>query len=322
MPKRSKLEERLEALDALRASADSESTLAALRETLASEVAAVVAKAARIAADAELDSLSDDLAAAFARFMAAPGKSDKGCLAKSAIVDALRRLESSDDTVFLAGIRHRQLEPVWGGTTDTACELRSACAAALVEMGYPDILTEVGQLLADAEPSVRAAAAKALAAAEVPAGAALLRLKVLLGDAEPNVTQECFVALLSISPDSSDTFVGQFLEDDDAAVCEAAAFALAQSRTVAAFAALNDWYHREVQAERRRTALTGLALLRREDAFELLFSVVATGSPASARDAIQALSIYRPDDQLRERAIEAVSARADEELQDLVLKSL
>ena len=154
------------------------------------------------------------------------------------------------------------------------------------------------------------------------AGAALLRLKVLLGDAEPNVTQECFVALLIISPESSGAFVSQFLEDDDAAVCEAAAFALAESRTGPAFEALNDWYHREVRAARRRTALTALALLRRQDAFELLFSIVATGPTASARDAIQALSIYRPDNQLRERAIAAVAARADEELQELVLKSL
>ena len=48
-----------------------------------------------------------------------------------------------------------------------------------------------GQLLADPEPVVRTAAAKVLAAAELPAGAAPLRLKVLLGDTEPNVTQEC-----------------------------------------------------------------------------------------------------------------------------------
>lgn len=322
MSKRPKLEERIKALDALRASSDSESTLAALRETLADEVAPVVAKAARIAADGKLESLSDDLAAAFARFMVTPGTSDKGCLAKSAIVDALRHLEFDDDAVFLAGIRHRQFEPVWGGRIDTACQLRSTCAAALVEMGYPDILTEIGQLLADTEPSVRAAAAKALAGAEAPASAALLRLKVLLGDKEPNVTQECFVALLSISPESSGPFVSRFLEENDPAICEAAAFALAESRTAAALDALKDWYHREIRAERHRTALTALALLRRQDAFEFLFSIVATGSKASARDAIQALSIYRPDAQLRERAIKAVSARADDELTALILESL
>ena len=50
---------------------------------------------------------------------------------KTAIVEALDHLESSDEELFLRGVRMTQLEPGWGGQHDTAAPVRSRCAFAL-----------------------------------------------------------------------------------------------------------------------------------------------------------------------------------------------
>src|SRR4051794_21187023 len=75
-------------------------------------------KAAEIVRDARLIDLVPNLVRAFDRFMA-PG-SDKGCAAKTSIARALDALEQNEQDVFLRGIRHVQLEPVWGGSADAA----------------------------------------------------------------------------------------------------------------------------------------------------------------------------------------------------------
>ena len=44
--------------------------------------------------------------------------------------EALEQIDHAEAAVFLAGVRHVQLEPAWGGSQDTAAPLRAACAAA------------------------------------------------------------------------------------------------------------------------------------------------------------------------------------------------
>ena len=84
----------------------------------------------------------------------------------AAIATALHRSGAYEDALFLIGMRWVQREPVWGGTVDVACELRSMCAMALLRLGHPSAATEVAELLADPEPAARAGAAHAIAYSE------------------------------------------------------------------------------------------------------------------------------------------------------------
>ena len=54
------------------------------------------------------------------------------CWAKNALAQTLAAFDYQDKELFLAGMRHVQLEPVWGGSSDTAGPLRGLCALALV----------------------------------------------------------------------------------------------------------------------------------------------------------------------------------------------
>src|ERR1041384_8340901 len=93
-----------------------------------------------------------DLIAAFHRFMINPEKTDKGCAAKTAVVKALLAADIDDDEVFRIGVRHVQLEPTWGGRSDTAAQLRALCGLGLVQVGSSEALIELAALLADKEP--------------------------------------------------------------------------------------------------------------------------------------------------------------------------
>ncbi len=163
MARSRRLEETLEALHRLRQEPLCEASVQELRRVLGGKSSHAAGKAAQIAGELEIGALAGDLVAAFDRFMIDPVKSDPGCRAKTATADALYRLGQADAGVFLRGIRHVQMEPVYGGRVDTALDLRGTCALGLVRMGYADVRCELADLLADPEAPVRAAAARALA---------------------------------------------------------------------------------------------------------------------------------------------------------------
>ncbi|MGI9332429.1 MAG: HEAT repeat domain-containing protein [Gammaproteobacteria bacterium] len=321
MAKRKSLQARLDELEKLRAHGGAQELVQALGPILDSGSYALVAKAAGMIADAGLSDLAPALAAAFDRFLVDPAATDKGCRAKSAIADALRRLWYEDADLFVVGARHRQLEPVWGGSADTACPLRVASISALAEMGYHGTLIVAGDLLADPEAPVRIGAAHALGIAEIAQSEALLRLKALLGDEEPAVTQACFESLLKLNLEASLEFVARFLDSKDAALVEAAAFAIGGTRTAQAFEVLRAWFDREIVWERSRTALVGIALCRHEAAIRFVLEIVEKGSAHQAGDAIRALAVHAPDDKLKGQAFDAVAKRNDPALEDLVEQS-
>ena len=131
------VEQQLAALDELRHQAP-EACIEPLRKVLAYRNNYVVAKAADLVREFRLSGLMPELLAAFDRFFANPIKTDPQCWAKNALSRALAALECQDSRVFLRGLRHIQLEPVWGGVSDTAGTLRGTCALALV--GCRDLL--------------------------------------------------------------------------------------------------------------------------------------------------------------------------------------
>src|SRR4029077_234430 len=147
--------------------------------------------------------LAQEMVTAFGGFMIDPIENDKTCAGKTAIVRALNALDFQEPEVFLAGIRHVQLEPAWGGAQDTAAELRADCAMAVVRLGHPRANILLTDLLADSERVVRIAAAQALAASGSNASLLLLRLKARLGDRDPEVTGECLTGLMRHEPQES-----------------------------------------------------------------------------------------------------------------------
>jgi hypothetical protein len=305
------LESMLERLTQARADPTAPASLTLLRAALSGRSSHAAAKAAAIAGDLEIDALVPDLAAAFERFLVQPVKSDPGCAAKAAIADALYRLGAGETEVYLKGVRHVQMEPVWGGRADTATGLRGTCALALVRVHYPDYLVELADLLADREAPARRMAAQALAYSENAAAVPLLRLKALSGDEDPQVLGDCLLALLRIAPRQSIAFAARFLDRPEGEIAEAAALALGASRVAEAFPALRDWWQRTFDPARRRTALLAVAMLKRDEAIQYLLEQVAEAAPMHARDALRALAIYRHDGKLRAQVEAALARRED-----------
>lgn len=311
MARANALETALEQLAGIRGDPTSATSLAVLRKVLAGKSGHAAGAAADIVAEFDIDALVADLVRAFERLLEQPLRSDPGCAGKAAIADALYRIGAAEVGVYLKGVRHVQLEPVWGGKADTATALRGTCGLALVRVHYPDYLVELGDLLADREAPVRKMAAQAMAYSENPAAVPLLRLKALVGDEDPQVLVECLQALLAIAPGPSLEFVARFLDRPEQDVAEAAALALGGSRLKDALAILSAWWERTFDPALRRSALLAVAMLKHDEAIQYLLAHVAESAPLHAREAIRALAVYRHDARLRAQ-VEAVVQQRDD----------
>jgi hypothetical protein len=307
MPKSKKLEAEQALLQSLRA--DPVGGAQELAQLLTSRQSLVVAPTAKLIGESELMALAPDLEAAFGRLMAQPASADPGCLAKFRIAEALYRLEASAEAVFLAGIRHVQPEPVWGGQQDTAGNLRGVCALGLVRMHYSGVMVELADLLADPESSVRAAAARALAYADRPDSLSLLRFKAHIGDEESAVMGDVFSGLLQLDRVNSPAFVARWLAEG--ALGEQAALALGESKLAEALPLLQAWWQRSTNPESRQSAMLSIAMLRADRALDWLIDQVQTGAVPDAKAAIVALSLYQSDGRLWQRVEGVVADRGD-----------
>src|SRR5262249_1492006 len=117
----------------------------------------VVAQAAAVAAKLKLAQAADELVAPFERFLVQPPKSDKNCVGKIAIIDALNDLDYQRPEVFLKGVRYIQMEPRWGKSEDAADAVRAGCAIGLVRIDYRGVLPILVDLLNDEFHTVRIA---------------------------------------------------------------------------------------------------------------------------------------------------------------------
>jgi HEAT repeat protein len=287
--KRRPLEETLLALRRARESPQAEESRQELRRVLRGEGCHAVARAAVIVGELGIDALVPDLVAAFPRFFEGLPRTDPGCAAKAAIVEALRRLEHDDPALYRRGAAHVQREPVYGGHVDTAVDLRGASALALAETAHADVLVDLANLLADPEPPVRISAARAVAVHGRGAGLPILHLRALAGDPEPRVVSECLLALLRLDARGEMPFVASFLEKGDEAA-EAATVALGESRLAEALPVLRAWLEPARRRGLGRTALFAIAALRRDEAVELLLSLSRDEEAPAARDALAALA--------------------------------
>jgi HEAT repeat protein len=236
--------------------------------------------------------------------------SDPGCKAKTALLEALVRLEVDEPDVYRRGVRLRQLEPAWveGGKVDTAVAVRVSSAAGLASVGNPDAAALAAELLADPEWDARAGAARALGMCGPLAAEPVLRLKLLTGDPEVAVLGECFRALLAVAPGAVPR-IAERLRDPRADVAEQAALALGESRLDEAFDVLREHLQEEPSGARRRVALLALALLRRDAAIDLLLEKLEQGDEETASAAADALAIFAHDARIVARAQAARRAR-------------
>jgi len=314
------LERRIQAIEALRSAPDTAAE--PLRKALRDRNNYLVSRAAAVAGSLGLGALVPDLLAAFDRFLEDSVKSDPQCWAKNAIVKALRELGHSDPEVFLKGLAHVQPEPVWGGRADTATTLRGECALALGACQLDDltVLRHLTDALADPETPVRVNAARAVGQLGRPEGALLLRLKVLLGDSEPEVTGECFAELVRLSGAEGVSFVARYLSSADEAVRGEAAAALGQSEEPSALEMLRQRWKLDSSAELKRVIVLSLGASTNPAAAEFLLSVIADASVELAAAAIEALSSSRFRSGVREQVAEAVARRGGGALQKVFSK--
>jgi len=282
---------------------------AQLRKALAHRNNFLVAKAARMVADAELSALLPELLATYDRFFVDAVKNDPQCWAKNALVKALVKFEHREKDAYLRGLRHHQMEGAWGGATDTAGALRAACAHALV--GCPgihdaELLALLLEPLTDADKAVRLEAARAIGQVGGASAALVLRLRALLGKDEPEVLGAVFAALLSVEGEQAVPLVAAAMKEGDDLAGEAA-FALAELRSPVALEALlkrlragcdpASWFG--------SILLCAIALTRLPAAMDYLIGLIENEAREAAV-AIEAIGRIAPNEELRGRVTKAV----------------
>ena len=217
-------------------------------------------------------------------------------LAKNAIAASLKSLGHRDPATYIRGLRHVQLEGVFGGKSDAAATLRGTCALALIDCPLPTvtILRHLTTLLYDTEAGARLDAVRGVAHLADPSGALLLRAKLLAGDTSAEVLGQCFSSLLAMeSAADAVPFLTRFLESPDTDVQLEAACALAQSGEAAALDAVREhWETPRPTIEIRRAILLNLGASPNPEAAEFLREIVES-QPRYAEAAREALVTSR-----------------------------
>jgi hypothetical protein len=298
MPGKKAFEQQIATLDALR-HGDETTRLTAVRKALEKQNNFLVAKAADLAREFNLKELTPELLQAFDRFFENPEKTDPQCWAKNAISHALAAFEHQDPEAFLRGVRHVQMEPVWGGKSDTAGALRATCALALVQcrtVTESDLLGHLVGMMADTDKTVRGEVVRAVEQVGSPSASLVLRLRAVLGADEPEILGACYGGILRIEGVKAIPWVSKFLAsaDDDAAE---AALAIAATHSQEGFNALRECFAQAKDPWWRSVLLSAIALTRQNAAMEFLFGLVRTESPDAER-AVEAILRSQPSDEI------------------------
>jgi HEAT repeat protein len=272
----------------------------------------LVAKAAKLATELELAGLLPEVLAAYDRFFIDPVKSDPQCWAKNALVKALVKLEYRSKDAYLRGLRHHQLEPVWGGSSDTAGALRCACTHALVDcpgLSDAELLTHLVSALTDTDKTVRVEAARAIGGVGGVSAALLLRLRALIGPVPPDheapeVLGAVYSSLLAVEGAPAIPLVVKALEGGDDLAAEAA-FALADQRKAEILAPLLTRHRAGADTWFTGVLLSAIALTRLPQAFDYLLALIASDA-RDAPAAIESIGRIGPNSELRARIEQAV----------------
>jgi hypothetical protein len=296
-------------LDALKGAVLDAAAVEHLRKTLAHRNNFLVAKAAKLVADAELFALLPDVLAAYERFFIDAAKIDTKCWAKDALVKTLVRLEHREKDTYLRGMRHHQMEASWGPPVDSAGALRGACTLALVDcpgISDADLLAILLEPLLDSDKTVRMEAARAIGQVGGVSAALVLRLRALLGkhEPEPEVMGAVYSALLGLEGERAIPVVSAALKEGDELAAEAA-FALAGLRASEALAALIARFRAGADAWFASVLFSAVALTRLPEAMDFLVAIVEQDA-REAPAAIEAIGRSAPTSELRARVEQAI----------------
>jgi hypothetical protein len=301
MPTKRALEAELSTLETLR-DVPPEVAQPLLAKALSLRNNLIVSRAAAIALHHRLTGLTPHLVAAFSRFLENAPKSDPQCWAKNALAKTLAGFEHQEPDLFLAGIRHIQLEPGWGGSADSAGTLRSTCALALVqcrELNSHRLLVYLTPLLADKELPVRVHVVRAIEQVGNDSAVLLLRLLAELPSGDPELLGACYSAVLALEGSSAIDWAARFLRKEDDAAAEAA-MAIAQTHAPEAFQVLQAAFGKANDPWFRNTLLAAIALTRRQEATNWLLELVENDDDEAA-GAYQALCRSAPSQATQER---------------------
>jgi len=304
------------------ASASPNEARAELKKLLADKNGYLVGEAADVVKKLEIVELVPDLAAAFLRLLPDAVKNDKGCFGKNHLVEALLSFDAHEADVYLAGLRHFQPEPAFGEPIDTAAGLRGVCAHALFHIHHPGALMDVAPVLFDAEPIARAEAAAALGGSGLDGAAAVLHVKVLAGDKEPDVLGAAYKGLLQLFPERYLRLVETALLKGGELVVEAAALALGESRAQGAFESLRRGWEKHRGSRAADGVALGIALLRSDTANDFLASLVESAPEGDAATALSALALHRHDQALVARLSAVVQRRKSRRLAEVFAEKI
>jgi hypothetical protein len=162
-------------------------------------------------------------------------------------------------------MRHIQLEPVWGGSADTAGTLRGTCALALVrcrELDSHRLLTAVVQVGTNS-------------------ATLLLRLRAELASDEPELLGSCYSGVLALEGPAAIPWAAKLLAPEDDAAGEAA-MAIAQTHTLEAFQLLRTTFAKARDTWFRTAVLSAIALTRQQEATDWLLDLIANEHPHAA----------------------------------------
>ncbi len=328
--KKDPLKEALQKISQVRSEGISEKGILALQVTIRKQSGVVVAKAAELAADWNATELIKDLLATFYRLQEDGLNHDPQCWGKTAIIKALYELAHQDPKVFIDACRTVQLEPVYGGKSDTATSVRMAAIQVLVQLPLVDLTTVMmvlADLLADESAKVRSETVRACVYMQPLLVAPLLRLKIRLGDTEPRVMGVCFDTLLLLVPESETVglvlgyaspkpVIKRFAPSHDVLQAEAVA-SLASSSVAEAIKEVIGLYPKLKDMQLQRVMFTALGVSPLEEAVRFLLQRLKEGDASEAKWALEALKSKSHNESLRDSIVEILQKR-----NDLVLSKL
>lgn len=310
MAGKKKVDEQLAVLEQLRQQ-PVEAAIAPLRALLKNQNNYVVAKAADQVAQRHLESLLPELLTAFDHFFEDAEKRDPQCWAKNSVSRALAALEYQEPEPFLRGLKHVQLEPTWGGRSDTAGVLRGTCALALVQcrsLPESELLRHLIDVLADTDKTARGDAVRAIEQIGSPAASLLLRLRAQIGSGyreEPEILGACYAGVLRLEGAPALKWAARFIAREDDAAGEAA-LAVAATHSAEAFELLKARWETTHDPWLRSVLLSAIALTRQAAASEFLLDLVRADS-IGADMAVEALMRSLPSEEVLRRLKEVVA---------------
>jgi HEAT repeat protein len=309
-----KLEDRIEQLRNLRHNPPATDVDLLLRKAFADRSNLVIAEAAKSVGELRLSAWIPSLLSAFTALFEDAAKADPKCWGKTAIVKALVQLDYSESPPFVRGLRHVQMEPVWGGQEDFALHLRANCALALVQcsdLTRLEVLRYLVDAISDSADPVRVEAVRAIHQLGGDESLLLLRLKARLGDRRPLIIGHVFDALLNLEGDRAVPFVAEYLSSTEEELRDEAALALGGSRRTTAVQLLIETWKNSHSEAFSSVLLRAISASRLDEAIEFLLEVLRTGTSRQSAAAAEALKLHEGSPEIQSAIEQAKKRRSD-----------